>query len=93
MGLEWKASNALWRESGRYIKIGPFDGRLMIFFVIWFLYPSWTLIYIAGVAIVVCYFLNYMGYTFANALRKLRVILGGKTKAGVHYWRQRKFRF
>lgn len=85
--------NTRWRESGRQVKVGPLDGRLMIFIVIFFLSPSFFLLYLAIAAMLFFYALEYMGYTLPNALRKLGVLCSGKRKNGVHYWRQHKFRY
>lgn len=85
-------TNTRWRETGRQVKVGPLDGRLMIFIVIFFLSPSMFLLYLAIAAMIFFYALDYMGYTLPNALRKMSVLAGGKKKNGVHYWRQHKFR-
>ena len=45
MGLEWQ-QNPGWRETGRQVKVGPLDGRLMLFFTLFFLYPSWILFWL-----------------------------------------------
>lgn len=80
-----------WRESGRTVKVGPLDGRLMIFLIIFIMNPSYFLFGLSIVAILFFYALDYMGYTLPNALRKFSVILGGRKKNGVHYWRKKKF--
>lgn len=84
--------NTRWRETGRQVKVGPLDGRLMIFIVIFFLSPSYFLLYLALAAMLFFYALEYMGYTLPNALRKMSVLASGRRKNGVHYWRQHKFR-
>lgn len=83
--------NTNWRESGRSVRVGPFDGRLMVFIIIWIFFPSWFLFYLAVTAIVFFYGLEYFGYTLPNAWRKISVYISGNKKNGVHYWRQKKF--
>lgn len=83
--------NTSWRESGRSVKVGPLDGRLMIFIIIYFFKPSYFLLGLAVVAIIFFYTLDYMGYTLPNALRKFSVMMSGRKKNGVHYWRKKKF--
>lgn len=82
-----------WRETGRQVKIGPLDGRLMLFIVLLLLFPSMILLVLTLIAMAFFYFLDYIGYTLPNALRKIGVIIAGKNRQGVHYWRQNKFKF
>lgn len=82
--------NTSWRDSGRMVKVGPFDGRLMIFFIVFLLFPSFFLFYLIIAAVLFFYGLEYVGYTLPNAWRKIFVFLAGKKKSGVHYWRQKK---
>ena len=82
-----------WRDTGRQVKVGPLDGRLMVFFVLWIMFPSFLLFSIALLSVVFFYILDYMGYTLPNAIRKVSVALAGKKRNGVHYWRQSKFRY
>lgn len=81
-----------WRESGRQVKVGPLDGRLMLFVVLFFLFPSKILLSITLAIIAFFYLIEYKGYTFPNALRYGKVLIAGKKRNGVHYWRQHKFR-
>ncbi len=81
-----------WRETGRQVRFGPFDGRLMIFVVLWMLFPSYIFFYLTVAAMAFFYVLEFKGYTLANAYRKIGVFLAGKKRNGVHYWRQNKFR-
>ncbi len=85
--------NTTWRESGRQVKVGPLDGRLMIFVVLLALFPSKILLFITIAAMLFFYALEYIGYTMPNALRKMHSLIAGKKRNGVHYWRQNKFRF
>lgn len=82
-----------WRESGRQVKVGPLDGRLMLFIVLTLLFPSLTLLIITILVISFFYALDYIGYTLPNAYRKLSVLISGKKRNGTHYWRQNSFRF
>lgn len=81
-----------WRDTGRQVKLGPLDGRLIIFVVLFFLFPSYFMLYLVLGAMVFFYGLQYMGYTMPNAIRKFKILISGKQKKGVHYWRQHKFR-
>ena len=83
--------NTMWRETGRQVRVGPLDARLMIFVVLLLISPGLTLFYITMMVIAFFYYLEYKGYTLYNAYRKSRVIVGGRKKLGVHYWRQYKF--
>lgn len=85
--------NTTWRETGRQVKVGPLDGRLMIFVVVLMLFPGMILLTLTLLAMGFFYVLEYMGYTLPNAYRKLSCLLSGKKRNGVHYWRQHKFRF
>lgn len=82
--------NTTWRETGRMVKVGPFDGRLMIFLIVFLLFPSFFLFYTIIVAILFFYGLEYVGYTLPNAIRKIGIFFSGNKKNGVHYWRQKK---
>ena len=86
-------TNTQWRETGRHIKIGPLDGRLIIFIVLWLLFPSKFLFILIILAITFFYGLEYIGYTLPNAIRRFKVLVSGKHKNGVHYWRQHKFKY
>lgn len=87
----WMANTA-WRDSGRQVKVGPLDGRLMLFVILLFLFPSKILFIITLLIILFFYILEYRKYTFSNALRFCRVVIAGKQRNGTHYWRQHKFR-
>lgn len=85
--------NTNWRDTGRQVKVGPLDGRLMIFVVLLLLFPGMILFFLTLSAMAFFYVLEYMGYTLPNAYRKLSALISGKKRNGVHYWRQHKFRF
>lgn len=85
--------NTTWRETGRQVKVGPLDGRLMLFVILFFLFPSRTLFIATLIAMLFFYALDYNGYTLPNALRFAKVLIAGKKRNGVHYWRQHKFRY
>lgn len=85
-------SDTRWRESGRSIKLGPLDGRLVIFLVGYFMAPSYFLFFLAIGAIAFFYGLEYVGYTLPNAFRKCGLFISGNKKSGVHYWRRTKLR-
>jgi hypothetical protein len=85
--------NTTWRESGRQVKVGPLDGRLMLFVILFFLFPSKILLGCTLAAMAFFYALQYRGYTLPNALRYGKVKIAGKNRNGVHYWRQNKFRY
>lgn len=82
-----------WRETGRQVKVGPLDGRLMIFVVILPMFPSMYLLMLTIAAMLFFYALEYVGYTMPNALRKIHTVIAGKKRAAIHYWRQNKFRY
>ncbi len=90
--VPWKAINQ-WRETGRTVKLGPFDGKLGLVFILMFLFPSYELFILCLVALGIFYVLQYYGYTLPNALRKIFVMIGGRKKGAVHYWREGKFRY
>lgn len=92
MALEWKA-NPVWRESGRQVKIGPLDARLLIFFVLFFLHISWLTFFVIIAGMLFFYGLEYFGYSLPNSFRKIRILISGNLKYGVHYWRQNKFKY
>jgi hypothetical protein len=84
-------SNTNWRETGRQVRFGPLDGRLMIFVILLMLFPGKILLGITLLAIVFFYGLEYIGYTLPNAYRKMSVVIAGKKRRGVHYWRKTQF--
>lgn len=82
-----------WRDTGRQVKVGPLDGRLMLSVVLFLLFPSFNLFYFLISSMLFFYGLQYMGYTLPNAIRKFKTIIAGKHRNGVHYWRQHRFKF
>lgn len=92
MSLEW-ASTTIYRETGRQIKVGPLDGRLMLFVILLMLFPSMFLLYCWIAAMILFIYLDYIGYTLPNATRKIKVLIAGKKRYATHYWRQKKFRY
>ena len=58
-----------WRDTGRQVKVGPLDGRLMLFIVLLMLFPSMILFFITLGAMAFFYGLQYIGYTLPNAVR------------------------
>lgn len=90
--VAWKGLNQ-WRETGRTVKIGPFDGKLGFVFILMFLFPSFQLFIICLLSLVAFNILQYYGYTVPNALRKIFCTISGKRKSSVHYWRENKFRY
>lgn len=90
--VPWKEFNQ-WRETGRTVKLGPFDGKLGLVFILMFLFPSFELFVLCLLSLAVFYVLQYYGYTLPNALRKIFTVISGKTKSSIHYWREGKFRY
>jgi hypothetical protein len=93
MGTPIWMVNTQWRDSGRMVLVGPFDGRLTIFLVLLLLFPGLKMLGLSLFAMLFFYILQYMGYTLPNAYRKILIVISGKTKNGVHYWRQRRFNY
>lgn len=87
----WMA-NTSWRESGRMVKFFIFDGRLMIFILLCIMFPKLYLFIITLIAMIFFYILEYVGYTLPNAIRKILIIISGKKKNGVHYWRKSNYK-
>lgn len=92
MSLEW-ASTTIYRETGRQVKVGPLDGRLMLFVILLVLFPSMFLLYCWLASMAFFIYLDYIGYTLPNAKRKIQVIIAGKKRYATHYWRQKRFRY
>lgn len=88
----WMYTTA-YRETGRQVKVGPLDGRLMIFLVLLPLFPSMTLLYLCLFALAFFWVLDYKGYTLPNAFRRIHVTIAGRKRFAIHYWRQKKFRY
>ena len=84
--------NTTWRETGRQVRLGPFDGRLMVFVVLFALFPGFKLFILTVFAMLFFYALEYLGYTLPNAYRKISVVIAGRKRNGIHYWRQGKFK-
>lgn len=83
----------VYRETGRQVKVGPLDGRLMLFLVFLVVFPSMKALYVCIFALVFFWILDYKGYTLPNARRRISVAIAGKKRYATHYWRQKKFRY
>lgn len=90
--LPWMATT-IYRDTGRTVKVGPLDGRLMIFVILLALFPSMLLFYLWIASMAFFWYLDYKGYTLPNAVRRIKVLIAGKKRFATHYWRQKKFRY
>lgn len=90
MGLEY-LSDTRWRDTARTVKVGPLDGRLMISVAIFFVMPSAKLFYFTLATFAFFYGIDYYGYTLPNLKRKILLLVSGRKKRGVHYWRVHKY--
>lgn len=78
------------RNSGKRVKFFIFDAYLGV--SLFLLMLSWSL-YMLGfviISMIFFYVLEYKGYTLPNALRKIHVVLSGKVKKAVPWWRNSK---
>lgn len=80
----------MWRDTGRRVRFFGFDGRLTIFLVIFAVHISYFTLGLAIFAMGVFYVLEYKGYSLSNALRKIGVLIVGKSRPAVHWWRRRR---
>lgn len=90
--VAWMFTTA-YRDTGRQVKVGPLDGRLMLFLVFLIAFPSLKALYACLVALAFFWLLDYKGYTLPNAFRRISVAIAGKKRYAIHYWRQKKFRY
>lgn len=73
-------SGILWSNLGMPVRLGPVDGRAVIFIVIAaYHWALWTL-GLAVVGILVLFQIERMGYSVPNLIRKISVIIMGKKK-------------
>lgn len=80
----------MWRDTGRKIRFFIFDGRLTIFLFIFAFHISYFTLGMAVFAMIFFYLLEYKGYSLSNASRKLGVMVVGKSRPAVHWWRRRR---
>lgn len=70
----------LWSNLGLPVRLGPVDGRAVIFIVIAaYHWALWTL-GLAVVGILVLFQIERMGYTVPNLFRKISVLVVGKKR-------------
>lgn len=83
----------LWRETGRIAKVFGIDARVMILFLLFMVHVSmWTALLVLG-SVLFFAVLAQFGYTFPNALRRLKVVLFfGNRRAAVPFWRKNKWK-
>jgi len=72
-----------WRESGRTVKFFFVDGRAMFFLLIMLYHFSLFTFGLGIFALVFLAILENYGYNIPNALRKLRIIIFGKSRPAV----------
>ena len=84
--------HSVWSEAARTPKLFVFDWRLLILVFLVIIAPgnkySWIFMFLG---LVVSYYLNFIGYTIPNAMRRFGVLLGGKKAHGKPYWFRRKY--
>lgn len=83
--MDWSLLS--WNATGKQVRFFIFDGRLAIFVLIWAFHFSYYTAGAAGLAMLFFYALEYKGYNIPNALRKGSVLIAGKKRNGVHWWR------
>lgn len=84
----------LFRETGRTLKIGPLDARVALVFLVLPFNLSLNMFFICLFSIFVFAVMNHFGYTFPNAVRRLKVfIFYGKHREAVSKWRRHRWEF
>jgi hypothetical protein len=83
----------LWRETGRTLKVVGVDARVLTAIPLWGVYATWTTFGLVIFFFVFFFVLNQLGYTFPNAMRRLRVlVLFGNRRPAMPFWRKREWR-
>lgn len=83
----------MWRETGRTAKFVIVDARAALPIVLFAVDASWFNLGLIVFSFVFFTVLAQFGYTFPNAMRRLRVImLFGKRRPAVPFWRRQKWR-
>jgi hypothetical protein len=72
-----------WRESGRTVKFFFVDGRAMFFLLIMLYHFSLFTFGLGILSLVFLAILENYGYNIPNGLRKLRIIIFGKSRPAV----------
>lgn len=68
----------LWRNIGLPVRFGPIDGRVVMFFSIWFFHwRLWTFV-VAMLGVVALIWVERMGYTVPNIMRRTGVLVMGR---------------
>lgn len=80
----------MWRDTGRKVRFFGFDGRLAIFLLFFGVHISYFTLGLVCLAMGGFYALEYKGYSMPNALRKIGVLIIGKSRPAVHWWRRRR---
>lgn len=67
-----------YKQAGADVMFFIFDYRTAAPVLIWMLFPSWNMIYICGVIMIVLGLLNMNGISLNMGVRKLRRIVAGR---------------
>lgn len=75
--------SSTWYNTGRQVRLGGVDGRLVFFFILFLFHIRWwTFAVFLSVSILLA-FLEYRGYTIPNAIRRIRVLVMGPLRPAV----------
>jgi hypothetical protein len=69
----------LWCNLGRPVKLGPVDGRVLVFILLALFHWAYWTFALAGLAIVFMILLQRGGYTVPNLYRRARVMIMGRS--------------
>ncbi len=79
----------MWRETGRTAKFFILDARVSVTFLIFFFHWSWYTFGLAVSTATLFVILNKFGYSFPNAMRRLKVFLFfGRRRPSLPFWRK-----
>lgn len=81
---------AMWRDSARIVRIGPFDYRAVFPLVLFLLHIRWWTFGLAVFSVLLFGILERFGFSVSVARRFVRVFVSGKTKPAVAWWRKRR---
>ncbi len=81
----------MWRDTMLPVRLGPFDGRVLVTSVIWLAHMRWLTFYVALAGALVFSALEWLGLSLPALVRTLRRLVVGRTRPAVPYRKKRRF--
>src|SRR5208282_554728 len=74
----WIGAKAMWRDTGRPVRVVFLDARACLPLLVFVVYWSWTTFYIAATGVIVFSVISWAGLTVPSTLRMIRRALAGR---------------